>query len=155
MARHLVYTISVYVHVLAACAWIGSMLFFAVVVVPVLRRPDQASGAPALIRQVGTRFRAFGWSCIAVLLVTGTVNLLLRGVDLSVLVSSAFWADGFGRTLAYKLVAVATVIALTVAHDALSLKPEARRLASWLGRATLLASMVVVLLAVWLVRGMP
>jgi hypothetical protein len=42
------YTISVYLHVVAACAWVGSMLFFSIVVVPVLRHQDQtaAAGSP-------------------------------------------------------------------------------------------------------------
>jgi len=155
MLVHALYTISVYVHVVAACAWIGSMLFFSVVVVPVLRRPEQAAAAGALVRQMGMRFRAFGWVCIGTLLVTGVLNLGLRGVWLDTLTSGLFWADGFGRALAYKLAAVVVVLGLTVTHDALSLRPEARRVASWLGRLTLLASLLVVLFAVWLVRGIP
>jgi putative copper export protein len=152
---HTLYTISVYVHVIAACGWIGSMLFFSVVVVPVLRRSAQAAAAAALVRQVGMRFRTFGWTCIGTLLVTGALNLGLRGVGLDTLTSGAFWAEGFGRVLACKLVAVIVVLGLTVTHDALSLRPEARRIASWVGRLTLLASLLVVLFAVWLVRGMP
>ena len=155
MLVHALYTISVYVHVIAACAWIGSMLFFSVVVVPVLRRPQQAAAALALVRQVGIRFRVFGWACIGTLLVTGVLNLALRGVGLDTLASRPFWADGFGRALACKLAAVVVVLGLTVAHDALSLRPQVRRIASWLGRLTLLASLLVVLFAVWLVRGMP
>jgi putative copper export protein len=155
MLLHTLYTVSVYLHVLAACAWIGSMLFFSIVLVPVLRRPDQAAAAGPLVRLVGLRFRTFGWVCIGVLLVTGILNVGMRGVGLSMLATGAFWADGFGRTLAYKLSAVLVVLALTGAHDVLSLRPQARRAASWLGRATLLASLVVVLFAVWLVRGMP
>ena len=150
-----IYTVSVYLHVVAACAWIGSMLFFSIVVVPVLRRPEQAAAAGPLVRQVGLRFRTFGWACIGVLLATGVTNLVLRGVGLSTLASGPFWADGFGKALAYKLTSVAVVIGLTLAHDALSLRPQARKLASWLGRLTLLASLTVVLFAVWLVRGMP
>lgn len=131
------------------------MLFFSVVLVPILRRPDQAPAAGALVRLVGLRFRTFGWACIGVLLVTGVVNVALRGVGLDTLATGAFWADGFGRTLAYKLAAVLVVLVMTGAHDVLSLRPQARRTASWLGRLTLLASLLVVLFAVWLVRGMP
>jgi len=149
------YTLSVYLHVVAACAWIGSMLFFSIVVVPVLRRPEQAAAAGPLVRAVGLRFRSFGWACIGILLTTGVTNLALRGVGFGTLASGAFWADGFGRALAYKLTAVAVVVGLTVAHDALSLRPEARKAASWLGRLTLLASLAVVLFAVWVVRGLP
>src|SRR5215467_13342904 len=120
------YTASVYVHVIAACAWIGSMLFFASVVVPVLRRPEQATGAQALVRQMGLRFRAFGWVCIGLLLVTGVFNLMMRGIGLTTLGVGAFWTSDFGRALAYKLCAVAAVLALTAAHDWLSSRPGAR-----------------------------
>ena len=152
---HALYTISVYVHVVAACAWVGSMLFFSTVLVPVLRRPEQAAAAGPLVRLVGLRFRTFGWVCIGTLLATGVLNLGMRGVGLDTLTSGPFWADGFGRALAYKLISVVVVVGLTGVHDALSLRPQARRLASWLGRLTLLASLLVILFAVWLVRGMP
>lgn len=155
MLSHVVYTVSVYLHVLAACAWIGSMFFFAAVVVPVLRRAENGPHAPMLLRKMGRRFRIFGWVCLALLLVTGALNLALHGIDLATLGVAAFWTSSFGRPLSYKLLAVVVVFALTAAHDALSTRPDARKLASWLGRATLLASMVVVLFAVWLVRGMP
>jgi putative copper export protein len=152
---HFIYTASVYLHVIAACAWIGSMLFFAAVVVPVLRRPEQAASAQALVRQMGLRFRAFGWTCIGLLLATGALNLFIRGIGLTTLGVAAFWTSDFGKTLAYKLSAVAVVLLLVAAHDSLSMRPGARRLASWLGRATLLVSLLVVLFAVWLVRGIP
>lgn len=152
---HALYTISVYVHVVAACAWVGSMLFFSIVLVPVLRRPEQAAAAGPLVRLVGLRFRTFGWVCIGTLLATGVLNLGMRGVGLDTLTSGPFWADGFGRALAYKLASVVVVVALTGVHDVLSLRPQARRLASWLGRLTLIASLLVILFAVWLVRGMP
>jgi copper resistance protein D len=128
---------------------------FSIVVVPVLRHQDQTAAAGALVHLVGFRFRTFGWTCIGILVVTGVSNLALRGVGLDTLLSQPFWADGFGRALAYKLTAVVVVVGLTGAHDVLSLRPQARRLASWLGRLTLLASLLVVLFAVWLVRGMP
>lgn len=131
MLLQALYTISVYVHIIAACAWIGSMLFFSVVLVPVLRRSEQAASAGALVRQVGMRFRTFGWACIGTLLVTGVLNLELRGVGLGTLTSKPFWADGFGRALGCKLAAVVVVLGLTLTHDALSLRPEARRIASW------------------------
>jgi putative copper export protein len=153
---HALYLASVYVHIVAACAWIGSMLFFSLVVVPVIRRPEHVATAGPLVRMVGLRYRGFGWVCIGTLLVTGVINVWLRGVGLGALLSGPFWANGFGRALAYKLTGVLVVLGLTGAHDLLSLRPQAgRRAASWLGRVTLLASLLVVLFATWLVRGMP
>jgi putative copper export protein len=166
---HALYTLSVFVHVLAACAWIGAMIFFAVAVVPVVRRPEFRSVFAEIVRRVGARFRLLGWTCVIVLVATGIVNLALRGF-LPQLTMGAFWSTDFGRTLAYKLVAVLLVVMATAAHDLLfgasamrrlqqdpssPAAQRARRLASWLGRSTLLLSLAVLLFAVWLVRGMP
>jgi uncharacterized membrane protein len=162
------YTLSVFIHVLAACAWIGSMIFFAVAVVPVVRRPEFATVLAELLRRVGARFRLLGWASLVILVVTGTTNLWLRGV-LPQLSTGAFWATGFGRALAYKLVAVLLVVLATASHDLLfgasamrlqrdpssAAARRARRMASWLGRLTLVLSLGVLLMAVWLVRGIP
>jgi putative copper export protein len=146
------YTISVFVHVLAACAWIGAMIFFAVAVVPVVRRPEFRSVFAQLVGGVGARFRVLGWTCLVVLIATGISNLALRGF-LPQLAMREFWATDFGRTLAIKLVAVLLVVMATGAHDLLA--KRGRRTATWLGRSTLVLSAAVLLLAVWLVRGMP
>lgn len=148
------YALSVWLHILAAAVWIGSMAFFAVAVVPALRRSGNREAVAPMVRAIGRRFRVVGWACLGVLVVTGVTNLRVRGIDLETLCASEFWATGFGRTLAHKLVLVALVFVATAAHDALSSSPR-RQLASWLGRATLVLSMGVLLMAVALVRGAP
>jgi putative copper resistance protein D len=146
------------------------MIFFGVAVVPVIRRPEYKSVFADLVRHVGARFRVLGWACLILLAATGTSNLALSGIGLAQLSSAAFWSTGFGRALAYKLVAVLLVVLATGAHDVLfgaralgrlerdptsAAAQRARRVASWLGRTTLLLSLAVLLLAVWLVRGLP
>jgi len=155
---YMLYTLSVFVHILAASAWIGSMIFFAAAVVPVVRRPEYANVFTDLVRRLGGRFRIVGWASLVVLVVTGACSLGLRGIGLGQLASAGFWSAGFGQTLAYKLTAVLLVLLATAAHDVLSARrnhASSRRLASLLGRLTLVLSVVVLLLAVWLVRGMP
>jgi copper resistance protein D len=154
---HALYTVTVFIHILAACVWIGAMVFFAAVVVPVVRRPEYSSVFTELVRRVGSRFRALGWTCIAVLVATGVFNLTFRGVGPEIVTNAAFWRTDFGRALGFKLTFVLLTVLATAAHDFLS-APSARRsrrVASWLGRATLLFSVAAVLCAVWLVRGMP
>ncbi|HSQ61882.1 MAG TPA: DUF4149 domain-containing protein [Polyangiaceae bacterium] len=164
------YTLTVWVHVIAATAWIGSMIFFAVVVVPTLRRPDLRTSAPALIRAMGTRFRTLGWVSLVVLIVTGIFQLGFRGIGLSDFGKAAFRESAFGRALDYKLALVVLVLLVSVAHDILSGKraveimerepgsPRAlrtRRIASWIGRVTMVLSLAVLFFAVALVRGLP
>jgi uncharacterized membrane protein len=163
------YILSVWLHILAATAWIGSMLFFAVVVVPAMRDPKIPS-APLFLLGLGKRYRAFGWGALGTLIVTGTTSLLARGIGWSQLASAEFWSFGFGQTLARKLGLVVAVVLATLAHDVWMGTAAAkkvmedrtsaaaiayRRRASLLGRATLLLSLAVLFFAVELVRGAP
>ena len=165
----LLYQLSVYLHILSAIIWIGGMFFLALVVVPVTRGlpPQQRV---ALFGAVGRRFRTVGWICIAVLLVTGTVNLAYRGVTWTNLFTAELWGSPFGTTLALKLALVALMLGLDIYHDFV-LGPRSLRLAaaghapqdaerlrkraSMLGRAEAVLALVVLALAIMLVRGRP
>lgn len=162
------YVLCVWLHILAATVWIGGMVFFATVIVPVLRRPEVSRGSAPLLRLIGARFRVVGWIALATLVVTGILNLRFRGIDWPVLSDSRFWATGFGRTLARKLGLVLLVTIAARAHDvmigrraieALERAPDSSeakrtcRWASWLGRLALLLSLAILFFAVALVRG--
>ena len=162
------FVVLVWLHIVAATAWVGSMIFFATVAVPVLRKPEVRAAAPRLIRLLGARFRVLGWVSLSVLIVTGITNLVARGIGWSTLVDATFWGTAFGRSLAYKLALVAFVLVATVAHELLAgrraldalerdpTSPQAvrtRLVASWLGRTVMLASLAILFLATTLVRG--
>lgn len=149
------YRLSVTLHLLAAMLWVGGMGLFAIVVVPVARRTLEPAQTQSLLRGVGTRFARVGWWVLGTLLVTGIMNLACRG-NLSQVGSADFWGSSFGTTLAAKLLVVALVASASAIHgrDART-EGVSRARASWLGRATLLLSLVVVVLAVFLVRGAP
>ncbi len=158
------YGVVVWLHVLAAAVWIGSMVFFAAVVVPVVRKLEPQAAAP-LIRKIGVRFRALGWLALSALVVTGAANLFYRGVTWEMLTSGAFWSAGFGLVLGWKLGLVAIILIATALHDVLASSPVrgrlgsardqqlARRRASWLGRFVMVVSLVILFLAVALARG--
>ena len=129
------------------------MLFFAVVAVPALRRPELAAARPALLALLGPRFRLYGWSALTVLIVTGFLNLQFRGIDRAILADRRFWATGFGHTLAWKLAVVALALIGSLLHEVAARRGHGGRLASWSGRVVLLASVAVGFLAVALVRG--
>lgn len=164
------YIASIALHITAACLWVGGMLFLVLVLVPALRRlPDRAL-AVLLIRETGRRFRSVGWATLGVLVVTGTTNLLARGVSAATLVSPDFWRSPFGSVLAFKLGIVLTILILSSVHDfyvgpraseALRGQPDhpnalrLRAMATWMGRLNLLLALVVVVCGVMLVRGRP
>ncbi len=158
----------VFLHLLAAVVWVGGTVFLSLVLVPVARRLPPAERA-ALITQVGVRFRTVGWIALAVLVLTGLANAAFRGVTWEGVVTGRVVASTWGRTLALKVALVAAILGLSALHDfvvgpaasraaAGQATPEAlrrRRQAAWLGRINLVLALVVLLLAVFLVRGIP
>lgn len=158
---------SVWLHIVAAAVWIGGMAFLVLVLVPVIRAPEHREFFSSLMHRTGKRFRWVGWACLAVLVVTGFVNVASR-FGWEGLWRSEMWRSSFGRVLVVKLVVVALVLLLSVVHDfvvgprAMALwqenpgaKAAARLLgaARWLGRLNFLLALIVVGLAVMLVRG--
>jgi uncharacterized membrane protein len=166
-----VHFIAILLHILAAVVWIGGMVFLGAVLIPVLRRSRTEGGQyTELIHRTGTRFRNVGWACLAILLVTGIVNLSRWGVGIERLTSGELWASPWGRILAVKLLLVATALAMSGVHDFI-VGPRAtrtlraapgseeagrlRRVAGWMGRTNLLIAVLVVALGIMLVRGLP
>jgi uncharacterized membrane protein len=162
------YPLFVWLHLVAAAVWIGGMVFLALVVVPIIRRPEHQQIAVSLISQTGRRFRWVGWGCLIVLLLSGTVNLAYRGFGWADAWSGHLFTGFFGHTLAIKLFCVVLILLLSAVHDfvmgpratavgqATPNSPEAirlRRQVSWIGRVNLLLALAVVALGVLLVRG--
>lgn len=161
------YYINVTIHVLAAMLWLGGMFFLGVVGAPVLRAVEPPALRQQLFQQLGTRARSLGWWAIAVLLITGTLNLHFRGWlhwD-GVLGSGDFWRSATGVALAIKLAAVTTMVIVSAVHDFIlgpmagrlrAGSPEAlafRRRAALLARGNALLGIVIVVAAVRLARG--
>lgn len=144
------YTVSVYLHILAACAWIGAMLFFALVIVPWLRDSRAAKSVPLFLQIIGTRYRIFAWISLGFLIITGFSNLLLRGISFEILTTREFWNTGFGKIFFYKLSLVFLVVIFTIIHDLIS--GGSRKRASWIGRCTLLLSLAVLYCAISMTR---
>src|SRR5690606_42089870 len=92
--------VAILLHILAAVVWIGGMVFLGAVLIPVLRG-SRATGAQytELIHRTGTRFRNVGWACLAILVLTGLVNLDRWGVGFERLTSAELWASPWGRIL--------------------------------------------------------
>jgi putative copper resistance protein D len=150
------YVLVVFLHVLAATVWVGSIVFFTAVVVPVIRRPETRDAAPAFVMAIGARYRVVGTGSLVVLLVTGFLELAYRGIGWSELFQRPLWASAFGRTLAHKLVLVAVVVVATVAHELVTRAGalKHRRAASWIGRVMAIASLAILYFAVRLARGL-
>jgi uncharacterized membrane protein len=160
------YYLNVTIHVLAALLWLGGMFFLAAVGAPVLRAVEPPELRAELFRRLGEQFRRVGWAAIAVLVITGTLNLYFRGLlSADVLATGVFWRTGYGRALAWKLGAVSAMLVVQAIHD-FSLGPAASRLqpgspqmlamrrrAALLARLSAILGIIVVIAAVRLARG--
>jgi uncharacterized membrane protein len=160
------YLLNVTIHVLAALFWLGGMFFLGVVGAPVLRSVDPPALRAELFRKLGEGFRKAGWIAIAVLIITGVINLQLRGMlQTALLTSSAFWRTAVGQALLGKLLAVAAMITISAVHDfahgprasrAAPGSPAAlrlRRQAALIARTNGLIGIALVYFAVRLARG--
>ena len=160
------YYLNVTLHVLAAMLWLGGMFFLAAVGAPVLRSVEPPELRARLFRQLGEQFRKVGWCAIAVLLVTGVVNLYFRGLLRGdVWGNAAFWRTSLGHALGWKLASVTIMVGISGFHDFISgpaasrLQPgspaaaQARRRAALLARINAIVGIVLVVAAVRLARG--
>lgn len=160
------YTLFVWIHILAAMIWIGGMAFLALVVIPSLRHPKLSPVRDHAIQQIGFRFRVIGWGALTALFLTGILNLWARGYTLNDLMTGRLWQGMFGRTLAEKLTLFGMILLISALHDfwvgpkavaaTLQGNPGGRgwwKASSWLGRINLLLGLLTVLLGILLVRG--
>jgi putative copper export protein len=150
--------VAVYLHVVAAMAWIGGMIFLVVVFVPLLRDPNEREGVRRVFHLLGRRFRTLGWIALGTLVVTGAMNVSYRGYGLLDWLTGKVFAGTWGQTLLHKLVLVAVILAVSVTHDfyvgprAMRGGEKVRKAASWLGRATFVMALIVLTLAIQLAR---
>ena len=154
--------LNLWLHILAAVIWIGGMLFLSLVAVPILRQVDSPLLRADLFRKMAWRFRRLVWICLAVLILTGTVNVAFYG--------DTTQGSPYLKVLGIKLGLVAVLVAMGVAHDFI-IGPRAARaqsrdgllptgtdllmvqLAPWVGRLNLLLGVIILVLAAALTRS--
>lgn len=160
--------LSIWLHLLAATVWIGGMAALGLLLVPLLRRERFQNVARPLLYASALRFRWIGWGALGVLVVTGLVNVRMQGIPWSAWLDPGFWGTAWGAALGGKLLLVGGTLLVSAVHD-FHFGPKAIRLmqnapdsaeaermrwwSSWLGRLTLLLSLVILWFAVLLPRG--
>lgn len=102
----------VWLHILAAVAWIGGMMFLSLVLAPLARRETAAPGLTVFFRSAAQRFRIVVWLAIVILLSTGPILLHGRGIPT---VDMTQWPPIFF----VKAGLVVLLLMLTFLHDVL------------------------------------
>jgi uncharacterized membrane protein len=163
------YNLIVLIHVLAAILWLGGMFFIGLVMVPVLRDMEPPQKRIEVLSTAAKRFRILSWIAIPVLLITGVLNTMNRGVTLETISNGSLFLSHFGKILTIKVAIVLIMLILGAIHDFLLgprltkimtgtdlsiYDPEKiesyRRYVSWLARFNALLGISVVALAVML-----
>lgn len=163
-----VYKASVYLHIASAIFWIGGMLFTAAVLVPASRHKLLSSKRGVLFTIVGKKFSHISWVLFVILIVTGVIQLWVRGVTIDQLLTINYWQTGFGTALGIKLSIFTLVLIISALHD-FWLGPKAAQLLTnnpkeartrkvrnatrWAGRINLLLGLLILYYAITLVRG--
>ena len=151
----MLYHLSVWLHIIGVSFWIGGMLFLPMVLLPAIKdHPDRRN----LLMTTGLKFRFAGYMVLTLLLVTGILNMYLRGIDLSwkFLVISRY-----GKLVITKLVLLLLILVVSFMHDVQARKKllsdeeqlRFKNIARWSGRILLTISLVMAFIGVVLSRG--
>jgi putative copper resistance protein D len=147
-----------WLHILAAIAFIGPQFFLVVAAVPAMRTIEDMKVRAKAMRTMTARFGMLGGGALVLLLITGVMNYYSAKDEI----------DTFKRyfiTLQIKLTLVTLVVILTVLHGAVfgrklqqlqesnALEAEiakARQMSMYASMATLVLSIIIVFLAAML-----
>jgi|TARA_B100000315_G_scaffold245195_1_gene270796 uncharacterized membrane protein len=151
--------IVLWVHILAACTWIGGMISMTLVIVPVNRSIQDFVLRNKIIKNVAFRFKYLGWGSIIILILTGIFNSLHTINSLN-----DFIQTSYGKTLLLKTIFVLVMILLSVIHDfylgpkIIQIENEKNRrdltsMLTILSKSNLLIGLLILLLAVTLRYG--
>ena len=157
-----IYTLSVFLHIVSACLWVGGMLFLILVFIPGIKKhPDKVN----IIANVSLKFRTAGVVALVILLITGIVQLDYRGAHWTI---EYFTNTRFGKIAGLKILIFAVIISISLIHDyylgnraieAWKNHPEnpktikLRNLSRMLGRINFILALLAVFLGLILVRG--
>jgi copper resistance protein D len=153
-------TVIIWIHLVAAIAWIGGLLFHRMVLRPAIGRvslPGKGQEIFAgILTRIEARFKTLRWLSLATLLVTGIVNLLNEG-------GSARMESAWGAWLMLKLLFVLIVIGLTAIHDvgmapaaaghAATAAEPASRAAGLISDTILALGLIIVFISAYLVQS--
>ncbi|HET9824548.1 MAG TPA: CopD family protein [Chitinophagaceae bacterium] len=152
------YYLTVWLHVLGATFWIGGMLFLPLVLLPSIKNNYERT---QLLITTGLKFRFYGYIVLAVMFVTGLLNMSFKGVDFS---WRFFNETRYGRLVVIKFILFVSLILISLTHDAIAGKrfsaqmqteqsKKLKLITRWTGRILLLISLIMAYLGVWLSRG--
>lgn len=137
-------------HVLAACAWLGTLLSLLFAALPLVRgeRSRQRIGSGALVASLVRAFHPLALTCAAIVIATGLLAAWLRLPTVA-----SLWESTYGQVLLTKLALVAIVVVLGALNwrrmmPRLGDDQSARRITRTAGAELTIAALVLAVTAV-------
>jgi len=149
------YYISVWLHIVGASFWIGGMLFLPFVLLPGIKNhPDRKN----LLMATGLKFRFYGYIVLAMLFITGLLNIYFRGLSFSF---NFFIRTRYGQLVELKIILFVLMITISLLHDLIvgrkaieqTENQNIKLIASWTGRLLLLIALIMAYIGVVISRG--
>jgi len=149
------YYISVWLHIVGAAFWIGGMLFLPLVLLPGIKNsPDRRT----LLMATGLKFRFYGYIVMGMMLITGLLNIYLRGISFSL---NFFIMSRYGQLVIYKIFLFILMVMISLLHDLFVGRKalekmenhQIKMIATWSGRLLLLIALAMAFLGVVISRG--
>jgi len=151
------YYICVWLHIIGAAFWIGGMLFLPLVLLPGIKHhPDRKK----LLLATGLKFRFYGYIVLAMMFITGILNIYFRDINFS---WKFFFESKYGSLVSLKILLFITMIIISIFHDLLFGRkaweeqlmddPVLKLIARWTGRLLLLISLIMAYIGVVISRG--
>ncbi len=133
-------------------------MFFTLVLAPYIRSMEDKESGRKIFKDVATRFKTFGWVALALIFVTGPLNLEFLGINHDTLKSAEFYTTSMGMALKIKFFLIAVLVISIIVHD-FYLGPKARTnpkfmgYAKIFGRGNLILAILIVIMAVMVRTG--
>ena len=149
------YYISVWLHIIGGAFWIGGMLFLPLVLLPGIKdHPDRKN----LLMATGLKFRFYGYIVLAMMFITGLLNIFLRGLSFSF---NFFIMTRYGQLVELKIILFVLMITISLLHDLIVGRKAVEQMenqnikliARWTGRLLLLISLIMAYIGVVISRG--
>jgi len=152
------YYISVWLHILGATFWIGGMLFLPLVLLPSIKNNHERT---QLLMATGLKFRFYGYIVLALMFITGVMNMGFKGIQFS---WRFFNETHYGRLVVLKVILFLSLVLISLTHDLIAGRnflrhmqkeesSKVRLIARWTGRILLLISLIMAYIGVLLSRG--
>lgn len=116
-----------YIHLAAAATWLGSMVFYALVVVPFVKKRHAREEYVVVLNDLGKQFRLLAWVCLSTIAITGAIlSDIISGWE--AFATADGHSDKPASTIAWKMVGGVVIFILAALHD-FRLGPKA--IAAW------------------------